>query len=258
MTIKRQLKKLLRQALLPSARVLRNQLTFAIAPSLKEIRNVSLIDELYRISARDSANYIYTKMNKSVIYRTKEDLWSSAFKQQHIDGLYLEFGVANGKSIRYIDTLIKEKFLPTKQESILIHGFDSFEGLQEDWAGSVGALKGTYTLGGKMPRVPRTIQLHKGYFEKTLPPFLAQNNKPISFIHLDADTYPSTKYVLNQTIAQFRIGTILIFDEYICYPGWKNGEYLAWQELVADFNIEYTYLGVAETGSTSIIINNIK
>jgi hypothetical protein len=258
MALKQKLRMIIRITLLPAARIFRNQLTFAFAPSLKEIRNISLIDELYRISARDSANYIYTKMNNSVVYRTKEDLWSSVFKLQHIDGLYLEFGVANGKSIRCLDMLIRKKLSLTEVENILIHGFDSFEGLQEDWAGSIGALRGTYTLGGKMPKVPRTVKLYKGYFEKTLPEFLIQYEKSISFIHLDADTYPSTKYVLNQTVSRFKVGTILIFDEYLFYPGWKNGEYKAWQELVHELNIEYTYLGVSETGSVSILISHIK
>jgi hypothetical protein len=258
MDFKNKIKKIIRKALLPFARVFRNQLTFAIAPSLQEIRKISLIDELYRVSARESADYIYTKMPNAVIYRTKEELWTSLFEQHHIAGLYLEFGVAKGKSIRYLDFLIRKKFLPHNEDNILIHGFDSFVGLQEDWAGSIGALKGAFTLGGEIPRVPKTIKLHKGYFEQTLPPFLTQQEKPISFIHLDADTYRSTKYVLNQTVSRFRVGTILIFDEYLVYPGWKNGEYMAWQELVKDFAIEYSYLGVAETGSTSMIIKHIK
>jgi hypothetical protein len=229
-----------------------------MSSSLQEIRKISLIDELYRLSARDSANYIYSKMTTALIYRTKEDLWSSVFEQKHNSGLYLEFGVAHGKSIRYFDMLIRKKFSPRNEDMILIHGFDSFEGLQEDWAGSIGALKGTYTLLGKLPKVPKTVQLHKGYFEKTLPSFLAQNEELISVIHLDADTYSSTKYVLDQTVSRFRVGTILIFDEYIFYPGWKNGEFLAWQEIVNAFEIKYSYLGVAETGATSIIINHIK
>jgi len=257
MEFRNKIKKIIRKVLLPFARVFRNLLTFAIAPSLQEIRKISLIDELYRVSASESANYIYAKMPNAVIYRTKEELWASVFEQHHIAGLYLEFGVAKGKSIQYLDILIRKKFLPKNKDTISIHGFDSFVGLQEDWAGSIGALKGAFTLGGEMPKVPKTIRLHKGYFEQTLPPFLAQQEKPISFIHLDADTYKSTKYVLNQTVSRFRVGTILIFDEYLVYPGWKNGEYLAWQELVDNFGIKYSYIGVAETGSTSMIINHI-
>ena len=57
-------------------------------------------------------------------------------------------------------------------------------------------------------------------------------------------------------ILRIKIGTIIIFDEYIGYPGWKNGEFLAFQEIVEEYGIKYKYLGVS-TGAASIVIEAI-
>jgi hypothetical protein len=38
-------------------------------------------------------------------------------------------------------------------------------------------------------------------------------------------------------------GTVIIFDEYINYPGWELDEFKAWQEHVAKYNVEYEYIG---------------
>ena len=42
------------------------------------------------------------------------------------DNLYIEFGVFSGTSINYFSKNLKKK----------IYGFDSFEGLKEDWVGT--------------------------------------------------------------------------------------------------------------------------
>ena len=38
-------------------------------------------------------------------------------------------------------------------------------------------------------------------------------------------------------------GTVIVFDEYINYPGWQLDEFKAWKEFVAKHNIEYQYIG---------------
>lgn len=165
---------------------------------------------------------------------------------------------SQGKSIRYLDQLRKTKYLSEPMNEFLFHGFDSFQGLQENWAGSIGALKGAFSLGGKWPQVPNSILLHEGFFEQTLPGFLLANRKRIAFIHLDADTYLSTSFVLHKVIDRLVPGSIVVFDEYIGFPGWRKGEFLAWQELVKEFKISYTYLGISDRGSTSLRIDEIQ
>jgi len=40
------------------------------------------------------------------------------------------------------------------------------------------------------------------------------------------------------------VGTVLQFDEYLGYPAWRQGEFLAWKNLCKARGIEYKYLGV--------------
>jgi O-methyltransferase len=120
---------------------------------------------------------------------------------------YLEFGVFRGDSLRCWSGLLRHagtKFV----------GFDSFEGLPENWR--MAADKSTFDLKGIMPQFEDArVQLVKGWFSNTLPPFLTSFATQSNLvIHLDADIYSSTIFVLNQLRPYLKIGTILIFDEF--------------------------------------------
>jgi len=243
----------LSRALLPIKLVFRNFATFALEPTVNAIRRTSLLDTVLSKSTESGADYILFNMPNAVLFRGPKELMNHSINLAHNSGNYCEFGVLTGTSIKFIENLRIKKGIT---EQILVHGFDSFEGLQEDWAGSFGMTKGYFNVSGKLPRVSRRIKLYKGFFADTLPSFLDDNPEPIAFMHLDADTYESTKYVLSQVISRIRIGTIIIFDEYIGYPGWKNGEFLAFQEIVNEYGIKYKYLGVS-TGAVSIVIEEI-
>ena len=63
----------------------------------------------------------------------------------------LEFDVYKGGTINY-----RAKRFP----DLNFVGFDSFEGLSEQWSGM--ASEKTFDLGGKLPRVRRNVSLVKG------------------------------------------------------------------------------------------------
>ena len=131
---------------------------------------------------------------------------------------YLEFGVWRGKTINFFS-----KYVNT------IYGFDSFEGLKEDWAGHI-LPKGHFNLNKKLPKLNKNIVPIAGWVQDTLSPFLEKYKPKINFIHMDLDTYESTKYVLTK-IKPFLIkGSIIAFDELYNYPGWEVGEYKALKE----------------------------
>ena len=190
------------------------------------------------LAADDAARYVLDHMMPCAIFDDRYGLLNLSIRQAlERPGMWLEFGVFNAKSINYVGKQIGS-------HGHVIHGFDSFEGLAEDWRGTA-ALKGRFTLGGKLPRVEPNVRLVKGWFDATIPTFLAARPaEPIAFAHLDSDTYESTKYVLEQIIPRLAAGTILQFDEYLGYPAWRKGEYLAWQEACAAHGIKYRYLGV--------------
>ncbi len=121
------------------------------------------------------------------------------------DVLYLEFGVYQGDSIRWWAEAL------TNPQTRL-HGFDSFEGLPEAW--SIGEPQGHFSTEGRIPDVADArVEFHKGWFEETLPGFVAPDRSRLVAV-LDADLYSSTAYVLAFLAPLIRPGTYLYFDEF--------------------------------------------
>ena len=191
------------------------------------------IDLLEKRALESSAIYIEKNGSRAVIFKSRTQLWSFALNQVTLNGIYAEFGVSWGKSITYFANR-----LPAGQK---IFGFDSFYGLKEDFTGT-HFTKGAFTTKGVLPKVPKNVELIKGWFDETVPSFLEENPEAFSFIHLDADTYESTKEVLDLLEERITTGTIIVFDEYIGVPNWYNNEHKAWSELVRTKKLEYEYI----------------
>ena len=120
---------------------------------------------------------------------------------------YLEFGVYQGESIRSWVAL-------NKNTGSRFFGFDSFEGLPEDWRASQA--KGHFDVGGRAPRIDDTrVVLVPGWFDDTVPRFAREfvpKNRLV--MHLDADLYGSTMLPLLHLGPVMAKGTLLIFDEF--------------------------------------------
>lgn len=179
----------------------------------------------------EAAAYAQKNMKSAVILKTRDEILRFAIQQIRLEGLALEFGVANGDSIRIIAGMLNQN----------IHGFDSFEGLPENWGGRHEG-KGHYSTGGKLPTVPSHVTLYKGWFDNTLPDFLKQNRDQIVLLHIDCDLYSSAATVLELLAPRIRPGTIIIFDEYFNFASWREHEYKAFQEFVSKYKIRYSYL----------------
>jgi len=141
-------------------------------------------------------------------YDLYADIQSKTLGDEPID--YLEFGVREG------DSLFKWSTINTHPNSRFI-GFDSFEGIPEDWASVTGeAPKGSFSVGGVIPQTNDCrIRFVKGWFNETLRPFL-QEFRPCSrlVIHNDGDLFSSTLFTLATLDPILQRGSILIFDEF--------------------------------------------
>jgi len=186
--------------------------------------------ELQRRATLSSSLYIEEKMLHLKSCTTNFDVLSQALAQVKIDGLYLEFGVFQGETINHIS-----KTVPSKN----VYGFDSFEGLPEFWRD--GYDKGVFEVAG-LPKVNKNVQLIKGWFDSTLPDFIQKNANQVAFLHVDCDLYSSTKTILDVLSQYIKPGTVIVFDEYFNYPGWKDGEFKAFQEFVKQHNVSYEYI----------------
>ena len=120
---------------------------------------------------------------------------------------YLEFGVFEGAAIKNWIEL-------NKNPDSRFFGFDSFEGLPENWTKI--HQKGSFDVGGELPDIddPR-VNFVKGWFQDTLPSFLDSYNAAEKIvIHNDSDLYSSTLYCLTKLDQLLKPGSIIIFDEF--------------------------------------------
>ena len=189
-----------------------------------------------RLASESSARYVIANMRAVPNFKVDYDLHDWIVRTQ-LDstlgsGLIAEFGVATGRTINHIARLRPED---------IIHGFDSFEGLPEDWTSRMP--KGFFAR-SSVPKVQNNVNLHVGWFNDTLPKFKAEHgNTPLQLLHIDSDLYSSAVTILETLKDNIVPGTVIIFDEYLNYPGWELDEFKAWQEHVAKYNIKYEYIG---------------
>jgi predicted O-methyltransferase YrrM len=196
----------------------------------------------------NSVEFAINQMKRAMIFGSRIELWNyviDEISQLKGEVNVLEFGVWKGESINYF-----AKKLPKAR----IIGFDSFEGLQEDWEGYI-PVKGTFGLGGITPAVLENVVLIKGWFEHTLPPFLHTFKSQISILHIDCDTYTPTQLILESLQNSLQSGSIIVFDEYFGYPGWENHEHRAWTEFVQKKGVHFEYIAYSNLSCAVRIID---
>lgn len=181
-------------------------------------------------AALESARFVREHMNGAAQFghphQTLEYALSNA---PDTGGLVLEFGVYEGTTM---------KIIAAAREGRNVYGFDSFQGLPEHWRN--GFPSGTFAT-EELPDVPGA-ELVVGWFDDTLGPFLAEHPEHVDFLHVDGDLYSSAKTVLDQVGPRLRPGSIVVFDEYLNFPGWQHHEYRAWQEYVQRTGTTFDYL----------------
>lgn len=193
-------------------------------------RDINL--ELQRLATRASAEFVHVNMPRadsvsgSSIGEASERIMEMALDLAPETGLVLEFGVATGATLRQI--------VRRRPDA---HGFDSFEGLPERWR--VGFDAGTFK---QPPPDVHPATLHVGLFEDSLPGFLEMRDEPFAFVHMDADLYSSSATVFRLAEDRFVTGTVILFDEYLNYPGWQHGEHKAFFEFAERTGHDFDYV----------------
>ena len=198
----------------------------------------NLLLDMQLQAKKETLEYINQHIEDEAVYfQNHKSLILFALDNVKEQGLYLEFGVARGKSIRWI---------AEKESKKVIHGFDSFEGIPESWNGNIA---GTFHRRGNLPKVPDNVKLHIGLFADSLPPFIeSHKNDDIAFLHVDCDLYSATKTIFEYTGEYIKPGAIILFDDYYNYPNWKKHEYRAFKEFVEANNIKYEHISYSVTG----------
>lgn len=179
---------------------------------------------------KNCKNDFYTK---TFNYKKRESLYEQVITDYDLDTNidYLEFGVSKGYSFKWWINRIKNI-------NAKFYGFDTFTGLPEPW----GPFKqGDMGNGNNPPIIDDNRHVfYQGLFQQTLLPFLKnyKNNKR-KVIHMDADIYSATLYVLTIMTPFLKPGDILFFDEFNV----PLHEFKAFNEWSKAFYIDYEVLG---------------
>ena len=144
---------------------------------------------------------------------------------------YLEFGVFQGEAIRWWsenNDNLESRFF----------GFDTFTGLPEDWGKKK---QGTFSTKGKPPQIDDSrCEFIVGLFQDSVPGFLQKYDlQKRTILHLDADLYSSTLFVLSSLAPKLKRNDILIFDE---FTSWTH-EFRAFQDFISAYRFDYTVMG---------------
>jgi hypothetical protein len=159
---------------------------------------------------------------------------------------YLEFGVRAGVSMEVVASA------HLHQDSRL-YGFDTFEGLPEDWVSFWGNKKSRMFGQGAMAveQMPvfqdQRIKLFKGVFQETLPNALNTIKKDkISFLNIDCDIYTGALYALTMCHPYLNSGSFVYFDEF--YD--PLNEFAAFNDYIRSYYLKgkFTLIGRAYDG----------
>ena len=145
---------------------------------------------------------------------------------------FWEFGVFRGDSLFWwTDTI-------ANPESRFV-GFDTFTGLPERWRATEP--EHAFNMYGRLPEVkdPR-CSLEPGLFQDTLPLLTGRHDFSRRLVvHLDADLFSSTLFVLTTLGRHLKHGDIIFFDNFIC----SFDEFCAFEAFVKAFRVKYELLG---------------
>ena len=140
-------------------------------------------------------------------YDKRYDLYKYIIESEKLDEIcYLEFGVSQGHSLRWW-------LQHNKNTNSKFYGFDTFTGLPEKWGHFD---QGTMSIEGDTLKInDGRCELIKGLFQDTLQKFLKNFKNPSrKIIHLDADIYSSTLFVLTNIAPFLKKDDLILFDEF--------------------------------------------
>lgn len=180
-----------------------------------------------------------TKATAAPVFTDRLRQYQYLVDQHGLDGAidFLEFGVFHGDSLRWW-------LQHNRHPDARFYGFDTFTGLPESW---VGLPPGTFSTDGKLPDLnDDRASLEVGLFQQTLEPFLRRVQLNRRFvIHLDADLYSATLYVLGQLMSRTKKGDVILFDEIGSAYGVTH-EFRALCDIESAYGLRYRVLAGAD------------
>ena len=212
--------------------ILSNPLTRRLYPRFLHFLDGQNIErKLQDIALEETARFVMENMAGAKALRNDFEVLRYALQQMDhsASGLICEFGVYRGATVNFISSMTPKT----------VYGFDSFEGLPECRRQNFDTDR--FRLAA-LPKVRSNVQLIKGWFDQTLPGFLAAHPEKAAFLHIDSDLYSSARTIFTLFRDRIQPGTVIVLDEFFNYPGWKDGEHKAFNEFIHDTGLKYQWL----------------
>lgn len=156
--------------------------------------------------------------------------------------VFFEFGCHSGRT--FSAALLAAKYFRMPLDA---YAFDSFEGMPETKKEEDGIFRaGSYCTGvsefRKIVKKRTKVDLPekniiKGFYDQSLTKML-ENGLPrqVGFVHIDVDLYSSTVAVLEFIKDHLANGTVVLFDDWYCFPpGKEMGEKKALKEFLKKY-----------------------
>ena len=182
------------------------------------------------------------------IQRARREHLAMAFADAPVTGYVVEFGVGKGVTM----TQLINMAAPNQ----LVFGFDSFDGLPEDWDMGEGIVFNAGSFKYDQPEIDG-VEYRVGWFKDTIPVWKQEHHGRIAFLHIDSDLYSSCVTILTELNDQIVPGTVIVFDEMYetwRHKNWKNGEYKAFNEWKTAYNRKAYPLATGGYGEASFRI----
>lgn len=213
---------------------------------LKSIASLVAPDLYERLQVFSIIRNKFQELQSAPSFKNRRALWDSyisTLTDCHLT--YIEFGVFEGNSIRYISERVTDK------ESAF-YGLDSFQGLPENWE---ILPKGHFDKDGRVPDIgDKRVTFIKGWFQDSWPELRGKlSDVGRLAVHYDADLYSSTLFALGQ-IDGLKRNYTAIFDEF------TGHEARALLNYIQAYNADVKFLGktAGRDGYPETVIASIK
>lgn len=103
------------------------------------------------------------------------------------------------------------------------------------------------------------VHLVAGWFSESIPAWLQACGESVQLLHVDCDLYESARDVLFGLNDRLQPGAVILFDELVdftgsSYPNWRDGEWRALLEWLAEFGREVYPIGRTAHQQVALLI----
>jgi hypothetical protein len=166
-------------------------------------------------------NYKYSDERLKFIHLLEAVNYCKVALMPHV---YFEFGCHSART--FSSVINSAKYL--KMDTMEFYAFDSFEGLPPVDSDQDGVFKtgefATPVADFKSKVLDKTGYyiadrfLVKGFYSESLTAEVQKNMPKVGIVHIDVDLYSSTIDVLSFLKPLLAVGTVILFDDYYCFP----------------------------------------